>query len=74
MTTKEMILDYMANVGPLTVATCLSEIGTVELRKRISELRSEGYVILSRPVSRRNRWGKKVTYNEYSLMGGNYGN
>ena len=70
MTTKEMILDYLANVGPLTVASCLSEIGTVDLRARVSELRKDGHMILSRPITRRNRWGKKITYNEYTLMGG----
>lgn len=70
MTIKEMILDYMANVGPLTVGTCYTEIGTVELRKRVSELRQEGYLILDRPITRRNRWGKKVTFNEYTLFGG----
>ena len=70
MTTKEMILDYLENVGPLTVASCMAEIGTVELRKRISELREEGYLILSRPITRPNRYGRKITFNEYTLMGG----
>lgn len=71
MTIKEMILDYLQNVGPLTVASCLTEIGTVELRKRVSELRREGYLILSRPIKRRNRYGTKIAYNEYTLIGGN---
>lgn len=70
MTTKEMILDYLENVGTLTVGTCYNEIGTVDLRARVSELRKEGYLILSRPVTKRNRWGKKIRYNEYMLMGG----
>lgn len=70
MTIKEMILDYLQNVGPLTVATCMTEIGTVELRKRVSELRQEGYVILSRPIRKRNRYGTKIEYNEYTIMGG----
>ena len=70
MTIKEMIIDYLKNVGSLTVATCLSEIGTVELRKRVSELRREGYPILSRPVKHRNRYGKMIEHNEYYLLGG----
>lgn len=70
MTIKEMILDYLQNVGPLTVASCLTEIGTVELRKRVSELRREGYFILSRPIKRQNRYGTWIEYNEYSMGSG----
>lgn len=69
MTTKEMILDYLQTVGPLTVGTCYQEIGTVDLRARVSELRRDGYMILSRPITKRNRWGKKITFNEYSMGG-----
>ena len=67
MTTKEMILDYLTNVGPLTVASCMTEIGTVDLRARVSDLRKDGHFILTRPITKTNRWGKKVTFNEYSM-------
>lgn len=67
MTTKEMILDYLQKVGPLTTATCLSEIGTVDLRARVSELRRDGHFIFARPITKRNRYGKKITFNEYSM-------
>lgn len=67
MTTNEMILDYLQNVGPLTSATAFTEIGTLKLTSRISELRRDGHLILQRPITRRNRYGKKITFNEYSM-------
>ena len=67
MTTNEMILDYLRNVGPLTSAKAFEEIGTLKLTTRISELRRDGYLILQRPITKLNRYGKTITFNEYSM-------
>lgn len=67
MTTNEMILDYLQHYGPLTSAKAFEEIGTLKLTTRISELRREGYLIFDRPIKKKNRWGKTITYNEYSM-------
>jgi len=67
MTEKEMLLDYLQNVGPLTSAQWFYEAGSLKLTTRVSELRSEGYTIFQRRIKKPNRWGQMRRFNEYSM-------
>lgn len=48
-------------------ADAFFEIGTLDLPKRVSELRREGLEIESRKVKRTNRFGKTIYHNEYRI-------
>ena len=56
MTQKELIIQYMNDFGSIT-----------KLTTRISELRRDGYVIASKRIDKKNRYGKKVKFNRYWL-------
>lgn len=42
---KERVLDWLVNVGPLTVREAMFELGINSLPARVMELRREGYAI-----------------------------
>lgn len=67
MTQSEEILRYMELAGSITPAVAYEEIGCLRLAARISDLRKRGYKIASEYVTRKNRWGRKVTFCRYRL-------
>ena len=42
---KERVLDWLENVGPLTVKTAMNELNINSLPARIMDLRRDGYPI-----------------------------
>ena len=70
LTQKQMILDHLHLHGKITPLEALSEYGCYRLSAVIFNLRDEGYPIVTNPLSRKNRFGKTVTFAEYTLEKG----
>ena len=67
MSQKEMVLQYIQRNGSITDMEAADEIGCRRLSGRVFELRQEGYPIITKWVSCKNRYGKTVRYGEYTL-------
>ena len=67
MTQKELIIQYMNDFGSITTIEAFSDLGITKLTTRISELRRDGYVIASKRIDKKNRYGKKDKFNRYWL-------
>lgn len=68
MTQKEMIMDYLSNNKEITPKEAYFEFGIMKLSTRISELiREDGEVIYKKRRKGKNKFGKTVTFEAYSL-------
>lgn len=68
MTQKAMILDIMRESGSISQIEAFEEIGCFRLASRISDLRKDGYDIKRKMETKRNRYGKPVTFARYWLI------
>lgn len=48
-------------------ADAFREVGSLDLPKRVSELRKDGIEVESRTVKTVNRFGRTIYYNEYRI-------
>ena len=64
----EQILDYMKQFGSINPLQALQDIGCFRLASRISDLKKQGYSIISERVNYNNRLGEAKHFNEYRLM------
>lgn len=63
---KDRVLDWLVNVGPLTVREAMTELDINSLPARIMDLRRDGY-----PIIRTWKVTKNGTkYGVYELIGG----
>ena len=65
MTQNEMILDHLKMFGSITPMKAIEEYGCLRLAARISDLKDKGYYIRTDHISRKNRFGKTVTFAKY---------
>lgn len=63
----EHIMQYMQTFGSITTFEAFTELGCVRLGARISEMRKSGINIIGESETRRNRFGKLVTFMRYRL-------
>jgi transcription initiation factor IIE alpha subunit len=68
MKPKRDILAYLQSGGRLTVNKAIRLFHTTELRKIVSRLRREGWVICADKRNDTTEDGRRVTYNEYYLL------
>lgn len=66
MNQYEIMLDYMKQNGSITGMESY-DIGVMNYKARISELRQMGYDIESVPETGTNRYGRKINYTRYVL-------
>ena len=64
---REQVLDYIREFGSITSFDAFVDLGIVCLPKRISELKRDGYTFDIKIEKSKNRYGKPVSYNRYSL-------
>ena len=64
----EQIVDYMKQFGSINPLEALADIGCMRLASRISDLKKQGYPIISERVNYKNRLGEAKHFNEYRLM------
>lgn len=63
----ELILDYMKQFGSINPLQALYDIGCFRLASRISDLKKQGYPIISERVNYKTRLGEAKHFNEYRL-------
>lgn len=67
---KEQILKHLQNhKNGITSMTAFERYGVTRLSGRIFELRKEGYSIVTDEIVTKNKFGHRVTYARYRLVG-----
>lgn len=69
----QRIIDYITAHGSITQFEALKDLGVMRLASRISELRKNGYEIVSERVKVENRYGETCRVKRYFLKGGSNG-
>lgn len=64
-TQAQRIIDYIREFGSITQYEAFFDLGVMRLASRISELRQNGYNILSTTETVKNRYGKKCHIKRY---------
>lgn len=67
MTDCTRILDYMKEHGSITSYEAVTELGCIDLRRRITDITRAGHAIRKCWRDGIDRYGKKTRYMEYSL-------
>lgn len=67
LTQRQMILEYIKAFGSIDPSEAYRDIGCMKLATRVSELKREGYNIVSETVTSKNRWGKPIHFKRYRL-------
>ena len=65
---QDRVLQYIREHGSITSAECFTELGIIDLPKKICLLQEEGYEFLKEPITKKNRYGDLTTYKRYSLL------
>ena len=68
ITHSDRILSYLQEKGHITSWQAIREFGITRLSAVIFNLRNDGYNIVSESMSRKNRYGDKVTFAKYVLV------
>ena len=66
-TQNQRILDYIGEFGSITQLEALRELGVMRLASRISDLKRQGYNIISHTDSVKNRFGEKCYIKRYTF-------
>lgn len=66
-TQKEKILDHIKQYGKITSYEAFVKYHITRLSARIYDLRHDGYPIVSKMVTKKDKDGSYVNYDEYSL-------
>lgn len=70
ITQKALILQYLKDFGSISTWQAFADLGITRLPARISDLKDDGYVFRVEVCKSKNRYGKTVNYNKYSIMEG----
>lgn len=65
---KDRIRTYLDSGLTLTRLNAWSELGILECPARISELRAEGYPVLTKMITVQNRYGESVRVAEWRKL------
>lgn len=68
MNQKQRVLEYLKSGKVLSRLTAWDDIGVLECPARISELRAEGYPIVTTMKPVINRYGEKVKIAEWRML------
>jgi hypothetical protein len=72
LTQCEKILRHLEDYGEITSLTAMKEYGIMRLASRITDLKKQGYSIVSKTESGENRYGETTHWKVYRLaVGGN---
>lgn len=63
----DMILRYMQDFGSISQVEAASEFGCYRLSGRIYDLKQRGYNIGKTMETKKNRYGKHISFARYSL-------
>ena len=62
---KKAIAFHLKEYGNITSLDAIREYGVTRLSSIIYTLRNEGWIIISEPITRKNRFGNSVTLAKY---------
>lgn len=65
----KMILQYIADFGSITSLDAVKDLDCLRCPARVSDLRKQGYPIVTTMETRINRYGQTKRYARYSLDG-----
>lgn len=68
----DKILRYLRENGSITPVDAMAEFGCMRLAARVADLKKDGYTIVKRMKTGRNRYNDKITFAEYFLEGEPY--
>ena len=63
----EQIVDYMESFGSINPMQALEDLGCMRLASRISDLRRQGYPIISKRINYKTRLGEYKHFHEYRI-------
>lgn len=63
----EMILKYLKDFGSITTFESYTELGITRLPSRIWDLKQMGYEFEEEWISKKNRYGKTISFKKYTL-------
>ena len=66
-TQNQRILEYINQFGSITQLEALRDLGVMRLASRISDLRKQGYGIISKREAVKNRYEETCYIKRYSL-------
>ena len=69
----QLLLDYMQLHGSVTGLQSINELGVMNYKGRIHDLRKLGYTIKTEYITRMNAHGEKKTFARYTLKGDDNG-
>ena len=69
-TQNQRILDYIEEFGSITQLEALRDLGVMRLASRISDLKRQGYPIISTNETVKNRYEENCRIKRYSLAKG----
>ena len=70
ITQCQRILDYMHRFGSISTLEAFNDLGVARLASRIHDLKEQGYQIISKTKTSKNRYGENTSYKVYSLAEG----
>lgn len=68
MTQTQQVHQFMIDNGSISQAEAVAELGCYRLSARIKDLRDMGIPISRSMESKRNRYGKTVSFARYSII------
>lgn len=68
MTQCELILKYLKDFGSITTFESYEELGITRLPSRINDLKNQGYEFNKDWVTKKNRYGKSISFLRYSIL------
>lgn len=66
-TQNQRIVDYISTFGSITQLDALRDLGVMRLASRISDLKKQGYPIISRTETVKNRFDEPCYIKRYSF-------
>lgn len=64
----ELILKYLKDFGSITTFESYEELGITRLPSRINDLKNKGYEFKKDWVTKKNRYGKSISFLRYSIL------
>ena len=65
----EKVLNHLMIYGSITGMQCINQLGVMNYKGRIADLRKLGYTIETKWVTQENRKGEKKMFARYILKG-----
>ena len=69
ITQRELVVKYIHDFGSISSWDAFKDLGITRLSAKIWELKRDGYIISKERKTARNRYGKAIWYDRYTIAG-----